>query len=472
MDPVKPKVLLYYRDLGEKSALVNLWDEFTSRGFEPEYEGNLQRHAEIGVYACGPNSFYDFETGEWRKPNNVLSVFMLHDLYQDNGLGARYFLTDPLHIFDLALFPTSKWIDLLENSAQLADTKPKIGSAVVGYPKSDSYFNSKYTASHNVRTNNLSSPTEKRKIKILVAASWESRHIVHDLEVLRDHPEVEISFKSPDWEEAYESKCFGPWRHVLIAQFNESIYVESLLSKSEWIKYLPRKADIFEVISSHDLVVSNGSNVMFEALACGKPVINISDWKHPIGNFGENISEPHIDFPGIICGTSEQLSDLVFIASAPPFFASVETALSKLVDKRFLGVGATKSVDFILETYLDLIGGQIKPDLCLKLKSETTSELSFLELAQIEVLQNEDQHLNLSQNTSFNGTQEELSSAVAERDSALAERDSALAERDSALAERDSALAERDSALAERDNILNSGIWKTTKPYRWLRNKF
>jgi hypothetical protein len=47
----------------------------------------------------------------------------------------------------------------------------------------------------------------------------------------------------------------------------------------------------------------------------------------------------------------------------------------------------------------------------------------------------------------------------------------ALAERDSALAERDSALAERDSALAERDSVLNSTIWKISKPYRSLKGK-
>jgi hypothetical protein len=52
------------------------------------------------------------------------------------------------------------------------------------------------------------------------------------------------------------------------------------------------------------------------------------------------------------------------------------------------------------------------------------------------------------------------------------ERDSAVAERDSAVAERDSAVAERDSAVAERDSVLNSTIWKITKPYRILRSLF
>ena len=52
------------------------------------------------------------------------------------------------------------------------------------------------------------------------------------------------------------------------------------------------------------------------------------------------------------------------------------------------------------------------------------------------------------------------------------ERNIALAELKNALAERDSAVAERDSAVAERDNVLNSTIWKITKPYRKLRSLF
>jgi hypothetical protein len=68
--------------------------------------------------------------------------------------------------------------------------------------------------------------------------------------------------------------------------------------------------------------------------------------------------------------------------------------------------------------------------------------------------------------------QRKLHSNDLERDSAIVERDSAIVERDSAIVERDSAIVERDSAIVERDSILSSGIWKATKPYRWLRDKF
>jgi hypothetical protein len=103
---MKPSILLYYRDLGEKAALERIRIEFQNRGFKADFERNLQEHADIGVYACGSNNLYDFQKQEWNNPNNQLSVFMLHDLYQDNGLGADYFLADPLHLFDLALFPS------------------------------------------------------------------------------------------------------------------------------------------------------------------------------------------------------------------------------------------------------------------------------------------------------------------------------------------------------------------------------
>ena len=70
----------------------------------------------------------------------------------------------------------------------------------------------------------------------------------------------------------------------------------------------------------------------------------------------------------------------------------------------------------------------------------------------------------------------ERDAAMAERERAVAEahaeRDGAVAERDSAVAERDSAVAERDSAVAERDSILNSTIWRISKPYRKLKNLF
>ena len=50
--------------------------------------------------------------------------------------------------------------------------------------------------------------------------------------------------------------------------------------------------------------------------------------------------------------------------------------------------------------------------------------------------------------------------------------DSAIQERDSAIQERDSAIQERDSAIQERDEIMNSRIWRISKTYRNLRNKF
>jgi hypothetical protein len=49
------------------------------------------------------------------------------------------------------------------------------------------------------------------------------------------------------------------------------------------------------------------------------------------------------------------------------------------------------------------------------------------------------------------------------------------AERDGLTAERDGLTAERDGLTAERDALINSTIWKATKPVRrvvaWIKRK-
>jgi hypothetical protein len=62
-----------------------------------------------------------------------------------------------------------------------------------------------------------------------------------------------------------------------------------------------------------------------------------------------------------------------------------------------------------------------------------------------------------------------------ERDGLTAERDGLTAERDGLTAERDGLTAERDGLTAERDALINSTIWKATKPVRrvvaWIKRK-
>ena len=59
-----------------------------------------------------------------------------------------------------------------------------------------------------------------------------------------------------------------------------------------------------------------------------------------------------------------------------------------------------------------------------------------------------------------------------ERDDLTTERDQLTTERDQLTIERDDLTTERDQLTIERDNLLNSTIWRATKPIRWFVNLF
>ena len=437
---VDAKITLYYRDRGEYAALCNLKDEFAKRGFKTQFSDDLKCPSEIGIYACSANSFYNFESGEWDVPQNILSVFVVHDLNQHNGSEYKHFLNDPLKVFDLALFPSDIWIDWLEESATFADTRPRIASVVVGYPKSDHTLNRGDVFNQKV----LEPEKKSQTVKILIAASWQSRHIVNDLKELVSDHRFQVSFKSPEWEDDFDSKVFGPWKEVLTAQRIESKYVEDLVKRDSRFVSLPNDIDIFSVIRDADVIVSNGSNVLFEGLICGKPGINITNWLHPIGEHGELTSKPNVDFPGILSGSSQDLSKLIDLALADEIGPLIRVAKTRLVSPQTTGKASWISAEVIIDTYEKLVNGVLPHDSYGHIQGPKVKAKSELELTQLEILQKYRQDLQIS-----NSNQPH-----------------------SAIAERDSAIAERDSAIAERDSVLSSGIWSATKPYRWLRNKF
>jgi len=421
-----PSITLYYRDLGQFAALHNLGYEFKKRGFKPQYSKNLNSQSDIGIYACDANSFYNFEKGEWDKPRSVLSIFLIHDLNQHNDSEYKHFITDPLKVFDLALFPSAIWIEWLEESGKYADTRPRIGSAVVGYPKSDDLFN----ADGTFAVNYLDSNKDHETVKILVAPSWQSRHVVHDLEVLLDDPRFQVSFKSPEWEDDFETKVFGPWKEVLLAQRIESKYVEDLVRSDSRFVSLPNDIDIFSAIKEADLIISNGSNVLFEGLICERPGINVTNWLHPAGENGEHSSKAYVDFAGIISGNSKDLRALVDLAMSDQIVPLVKEGKSRLVSQKTLGKASYLSAELIIDTYKKLVSEE-SVDLSINFtaasKIWTNSEL---ELAQTRILERIAQNRKLLSANPPN------------------------------------------VAVAERDSILNSTIWSLFTPYRKAKNLF
>jgi hypothetical protein len=261
--------------------------------------------------------------------------------------------------------------------------------------------------------------------------------MVQDLEKLVSDPRFQVSFKSPEQKEDFESEVFDPWKEVLIAQRIESKYVETLVREDTRFASLPNDLDIFSAIREADVIISNGSNVLFEGLICEKPGINITNWLHPVGERGELSRKPCVDFAGILSGNSQDLPKLIDLALSVEFSPLIKEGKSRIVSAHTLGKASHKSAELIIDSYREILKGEL-PQISTNFpRASKNLDKSELELAQIKILQKNAEGGKFSDSSLF-----------------------------------DRAVAERDRAVAERDSVFNSTVWKLTKPYRKLRSLF
>jgi hypothetical protein len=111
----------------------------------------------------------------------------------------------------------------------------------------------------------------------------------------------------------------------------------------------PDDEDIFALLSLCDVVLSNGSNVLFEGLLLDKPGVVVTDWHHPAGGRGEFETSPRVEFPGLLNGPTEAIRALTRTALSAAFQPLAAMGASQLVRAEDRGVGAVRSVDAILQ---------------------------------------------------------------------------------------------------------------------------
>jgi hypothetical protein len=414
---------LYYSDPGEEESLIPLKAELEKRSYVVNLTKDLDSHAEIGIYAVGANHLWDFEKGGFVKPKNRFSVIMLHDLAQDNGGGPDFFLPNEWSNFDLGILPNYSWLHNYNLACGIGQgVGPRFGCHVTGYPKFDGKFVQKQKVELAELLLTKSQLFSEQKPSILLASSWISTLHIEDLlkQIPPEHYNVLV--KVPNYDHDFSEIDSSPWRSVLVAAREETFKILKDYRLDGRISLFKPESNIFDVLQFTSAVVSNGSNVIHEGMLLGIPSISVVDWSHPSGPTGQEFTNVRMDIPGCIDCTPQEMQ---MSLSKSLSFANIErvnSSAEELLPLEFRGKSTQFSVDVIEKMYYQFVQSQ--------------------------------------------------GDAIIERDSAIIERDSAIIERDSAIIERDSAIIERDSAIIERDSILNSGIWKATKLYRWLRDKF
>lgn len=246
---------------------------------------NILEKCEIGFY-CHHINF---------PQHSKFSVIMLHDIIQQYSNWPDIWYREPWNKYDIGILPSKQWVDNWNACSKYFYANPRLGMYLVGWPKADvineikkNSSKEEFYAKHNLDLN---------KKTVLYAPAWENDNKQDDFVQAMIKLDVNILVKQAPWNEA-------KWPQI-VKNIKE---MECLHSSNSRVVILPPVTNIFEAIAVSDLLVSEESSTMCEALMMGIPAVSVSDWLIPDTTPSRF---PKCDYDFVIKTKKSQLSDCV-----------------------------------------------------------------------------------------------------------------------------------------------------------------
>lgn len=327
-----PAMTFFYTDNCERQALAPVALEAEHRGFEVKFSTNSKERAEIGVYcehACQPNA--DF------------SVIMLHDLAQRHDIWPSFWRYEPWNKFDIGIVPGKSWVDRWQTQAGFSIARPRLGVFDLGWPKADLVFRDKdvFSLEADKLRKTLGLKYEK---SVLYAPSWENHGKQDDfVKAFVDLP-VNVLLKQAPWSDAYPGVLEN------IRQMNE-------LHRgcADNVHIIDVEVSIMYCLSLADVLVSDESSVLTEALLLDVPGVAVTDWLIPDTNPPRPASVPY-DY--VTKTTKSKMRETVEAILAEPENTRQKTRQDR--DNQFSNLG--KSAVLIMDNIEAAIESKVLPN--------------------------------------------------------------------------------------------------------------
>lgn len=251
------EITFFYTDMGEYYNLKPIADLAESRGYKIIFTKDIHQNAEIGVYCqhiCYPE-------------NSKFSLILLHDLAQGHNRWPAFWELERWDKFDIGIVPGHSWANLWSTCAFQYYTNPRCGAYELGYPKSSLISSRDLT--ERVRT--LKEQLHlKYDFSILYAPSWENDGKEDDFIKALSSFKVNLLIKQAHWSEKYSN---------IIENIKEMRNLHE--GKFDNVSYIEPEESIMTALAMCNLVVSDESSVMGEALMFDVPSIAVTDWLIP-----------------------------------------------------------------------------------------------------------------------------------------------------------------------------------------------
>lgn len=260
--PVKKEITFFVMGRSEYHNLEPLAMEAEKRGYGVRFSYELNEPAEIGVYCSHIGCIHNYG-GVAAK----FSIILLHDMTQGELDWPDLWNDEPWNEFDIGILPGEDWAKRWRKCSGLHYTHPRLGVYILGYPKGDLIYREEVLQ----RSKQLKEMLNlKYPNTIIYAPSWENDGKEDEfVQALCDLP-VNLVIKHGNFDEHYPDilKNIREMRELHEGKYDNVYYVEP-------------KENIMTVIPLCDILVSDESSVMTEALLYNKPSIAVTDWLIP-----------------------------------------------------------------------------------------------------------------------------------------------------------------------------------------------
>ena len=270
MKTANSPITFFYTDNCERQALEPIAQEARNRGYETLYCMNSREYADIGVYCehgCTPNAKF--------------SAIMLHDLAQRHDIWPNFWHHEPWERFDLGFLPGESWVDRWQSQAHLQYSRPRLGMFNTGWPKADLVYKDReiFARQGELLRESLNLKHEKT---ILYAPSWENNFKQDDfVKAFVDLP-VNLLLKQAPWPTTFPEVLKNiKEMNDLHTGFAENIHI------------VDPEISIMYCLGIADVIVSDESSVLTEALLLGVPPVSVTDWLIPDQNPPRPASVPY-----------------------------------------------------------------------------------------------------------------------------------------------------------------------------------
>jgi len=256
---INRSIAFVFRDRGEYLLYESVAKEAVNRGYKIRYTENIFDEDDI-VFYCQHDCYPQHKS--------KLTLVMLHDLGQMHGLWPNIWIKENWNKFDIGFLPNKNWVNMWTASSRCYFANPKIGCFEAGWPKADMLNDEKFKEEAALLADKIG--LNKNFKTVLYAPSWENDNKQLDFVNSLENENVNMLIKQyPCTETAFPDIYKNILEMNHICEGRKNVYI------------LEPETNIFSAILLSDILVSEESSTLLEAMLAGKISVSVTDWLIP-----------------------------------------------------------------------------------------------------------------------------------------------------------------------------------------------